>query len=64
MTDLYNPKGVDVYNTVRAIDANRDLVKGIKSHAEIGGYSRWGNEVMKLAKQIGTEAGLPIYVHL
>ena len=63
-TDLYNPKGVDVYNTVRAIDANRDLVKGIKAHAEIGGYSRWGNEVMKLAKQIGTESGLPIYVHL
>jgi dihydroorotase len=63
-TDLYNPKGVDVYNTVRAIDANRDLVKGIKAHAEIGGYTRWGNEVMKLAKQIGTESGLPIYVHL
>ncbi len=63
-TDLYNPKGVDVYNTVRAIDANRDLVKGIKAHAEIGGYSRWGNEVMKLAKQIGTESNLPVYVHL
>jgi len=63
-TDLYNPKGVDVYNTVRAINANRDLVKGIKAHAEIGGYSRWGNEVMKLAKQIGTETELPVYVHL
>jgi dihydroorotase len=62
--DLYNPSGVDVNSTVRAINANRDLVKGIKAHAEIGGYTRWGNEVMKLAKQIGTEAELPVYVHL
>lgn len=62
--DLYNPKGVDVYNTVRAINANRDLVRGIKAHAEIGGYARWGNEVMKLATQIGREADLPVYVHL
>lgn len=62
--DLYNPKGVDVGNTVRAIEANRDLVRGIKAHAEIGGYARWGNEVMKLATEIGRKADLPVYVHL
>lgn len=62
--DLYNPKGVDVGNTLRAIEANRDLVRGIKAHAEIGGYARWGNEVMKLATEIGRKADLPVYVHL
>ena len=40
--ELYGPGGVNVDHTVRAIDENRDLVKGVKSHAEIGGASRWG----------------------
>ena len=39
---LYGPDGVNVDHTVRAIDENRDIVKGVKSHAEIGGASRWG----------------------
>jgi dihydroorotase len=49
---------------VRAINENRDIVKGIKSHAEVGGASRWGVEVLKLSKKISCETGLPIYVHL
>jgi len=39
-------------------------VRGIKGHAEIGGASRWGLEVIKLGKQIAREAGLPLYIHL
>jgi dihydroorotase len=60
---LYSPDGVDVASTVAAADANRDLVKGIKAHAEIGGYARWGTAVMELAARIGREADLPVYVH-
>ena len=41
-TELYSPDGVDVAATVRVINANRDLAKGIKAHAEIGGFARWG----------------------
>ncbi len=62
--DLYGPGGVDVKATVRAARANADIVKGIKGHAEIGGASRWGLEVIKLGKQISREAGLPLYIHL
>lgn len=62
--DLYGPTGVNVEHTLRAIDANRDLVKGIKGHAEIGGASRWGLEVIKLAKEISRRAELPLYIHL
>lgn len=62
--ELYGPGGVNVAHTVRAIEENRDLVKGIKGHAEVGGASRWGLEVMKLAKQISHEAGVPLYIHL
>ena len=61
--DLYGPNGVDVDATVRAAVQNRDLVKGVKAHAEIGGFARWGIEVMRMAQQIGHMAELPVYIH-
>jgi dihydroorotase len=61
---LYGPDGIDVAETVRAIERNRNLVKGIKCHAEVGGYSRWGIETLRLAKQASREAKVPVYIHL
>jgi dihydroorotase len=61
--ELYGPHGIDVDGTVKAALANRDLVKGIKAHAEIGGFSRWGMEAFRLSKQISREARLPLYIH-
>jgi dihydroorotase len=55
---------VNVRETVKAIEANRDIVKGIKAHAEVGGYSRWGIETLRLAKQASRETRVPVYVHL
>jgi len=46
---LYGPHGIDVGATVRAIEENRDLVKGIKTHA---------------AKEASRRARVPVYVHL
>src|SRR6266702_2428437 len=60
---LYSPDGIDVAATVAAAKANRDLVKGVKAHAEIGGFARWGTTVMEMASQIGRDADLPVYVH-
>ena len=34
--NLYSPDGVDIDATVKAAKANRDIVRGIKAHAEIG----------------------------
>jgi dihydroorotase len=61
--ELYGPHGIDVDGTVKAALGNRDLVKGIKAHAEIGGFSRWGMEAFRLSKQISREARLPLYIH-
>jgi len=61
--NLYSPEGIDVDATVRAADANSDLVRGIKGHAEIGGFARWGIKVIELSAEIGREAKLPVYVH-
>ena len=60
---LYSPAGVDVQATVAAANANRDLVKGVKAHAEIGGYARWGTKVIEMACDIGRQSNLPVYVH-
>ena len=62
--DLYGPSGVNVDHTVRVAMENLDLVKGIKAHAEIGGQSRWGLEVIKLGQEIATATSLPLYIHL
>jgi dihydroorotase len=55
---------VNVAHTVRVAKENADIVRGVKAHAEIGGASRWGLDVIRLGKQIAREAGLPLYIHL
>ena len=61
--NLYSPDGIDIDATVRAADANRDLVRGIKGHAEIGGFARWGIKVLEMSAEIGRKTSLPVYVH-
>lgn len=61
---LYRPDCVDVDATIRVGCENRDIVKGIKAHAEVGGASRWGLDVIKQAKRIADGIGVPLYVHL
>ena len=60
---LYKPDCVDVAATVKSALANRDIVKGFKAHAELGGFARWGIEVIRQAAEIGAQAKLPIYIH-
>jgi len=61
--NLYRPDCVDVDATVKCAVENRDIVKGFKAHAELGGFARWGIEVIKLAAEIARTAGLPLYIH-
>lgn len=62
--DLYGPNCVNVDHTVRVAKENLDIVRGIKAHAEIGGQSRWGLEVIKTGREIARQTGLPLYIHL
>lgn len=61
--ELYRPECLDVDATVNSALANLDLVKGIKAHAEIGGFTRWGVDAMRDAALIGKMTGLPLYIH-
>jgi dihydroorotase len=62
--DLYGPVGINVKAIVKAARDNADLVRGIKAHAEPGGYSRWGMASLKLAKEASRKLNLPVYIHL
>jgi dihydroorotase len=61
--ELYRPDCIAVDDTVRAARENADLVRGIKGHAEIGGFTRWGDEAMRRAAKIGQALDLPLYIH-
>ena len=60
---LYKPDCVDVDATVKSALDNPDIVKGFKAHAELGGFARWGVEVIRLSCEIGKKANLPVYIH-
>ena len=61
--ELYKPDCLDVEATVKSALAYPDIVKGFKAHAEVGGMSRWGLDVMRQAAEIGNQTGLPLYIH-
>lgn len=61
--ELYRPDCIAVDDTIRAGRENADLVRGVKGHAEIGGFTRWGSEAMRQAARIGRGLDLPLYIH-
>lgn len=61
--NLYRPDCVDVEATVKAALANADIIKGFKAHAELGGFARWGIEVIRQSAEIARRAEMPLYIH-
>jgi dihydroorotase len=61
--DLYAPNLQDPPATIKAARENTDLVKGVKGHAEIGGFARFGTKVIENSALIAREANIPLYVH-
>ena len=61
--ELYRPDCIAVDDTVRVARENADLVRGVKGHAEIGGFTRWGDSAMRKAAAIAREIDRPLYIH-
>ena len=61
--ELYRPDCIAVEDTIRSGKENGDLVRGVKGHAEIGGFTRWGNEAMRRAAMIARGIDRPLYIH-
>jgi dihydroorotase len=62
--EFHGPGSADVRRTVKACVEHRDIIRGIKAHAEIGLYSRWGDRPLALAKAAAVEAALPLAAHI
>lgn len=60
---LMHPDTAEVDKTVALIEAHRDRIKGVKSHAELGGASRWGLETFRRALEAARQARVPLYTH-
>src|SRR5947207_2525098 len=61
---LYGPHGINVRETIDAIETNRDFVKGIKSHAEVGGYLCWGIETLRFGERATSDMIVTVLVLL
>jgi dihydroorotase len=62
--DLSRREDIEVEETVRVINANRPLIHGVKIRAVGPGVPRMGVEMVRLAKQAATEAGVRLMVHV
>ncbi|PSN17739.1 amidohydrolase [filamentous cyanobacterium CCP5] len=60
---LHSPEMVDLEALAQMAAEHPDIVRGFKVHGESGALSRWGTQVIELARQAADAAGLPLYVH-
>jgi predicted amidohydrolase len=61
---IHTPEIVDVELLVTEAKANPRLVRGFgEIHAESGAYSRWGFDVVRMAREASERTGLPLYFH-
>jgi dihydroorotase len=60
---LHSPAMVDLQALLDLAKMHGDVVRGFKVHGESGALSRWGTQVIQLARQAADAAQLPLYVH-
>lgn len=60
---LHSPEMVDLDALAQLAAEHPAIVRGFKVHGESGALSRWGTQVIELARQAADAAGLPLYVH-
>ena len=61
--ELYRPECIAWTTPSASAAKTRDLVRGVKGHAEIGGFTRWGDSAMRKASQIARGLDRPLYIH-
>ena len=64
LIDFHGPGTVNMKGTIKVCLENRDVVRGIKAHAELGVFSNWGTQTLEMAKEAGRAVDLPVEVHV
>ncbi len=64
VSELADLGSIDIDRTLATIEANRDVVCGIKVRASGAIVGAWGVTPLKIAKRVAEIAGLPLMVHV
>lgn len=64
LLDFHGPGSINSKGTIKVCLENRDVVRGIKAHAELGVYSTWGTQTLEMAKEAAKATDLPVEVHV
>lgn len=64
VSELIDMRSIDVDRTLAVIDANRDVICGIKVRASGVIVGAWGITPAKIAKRVAEISGLPLMVHV
>ncbi|MFN3172260.1 MAG: amidohydrolase family protein [Hyphomicrobiales bacterium] len=62
--ELIDLRSIDIDRTLAVIDANRDVICGVKVRASGVIVGSWGITPAKIAKRVAEIAGLPLMVHV
>jgi len=55
---------IDVDDTIRTIEENRDYIRGIKVFASSAMVGEWSLKALEAAREVGQATGLPVAVHI
>lgn len=64
VSELIDTRSIDVERTLAVIEANRDVICGIKVRASGVIVGSWGIAPLKIGKRVAEIAGLPLMVHV
>lgn len=64
VSELIDARSIDVERTLAVIEANRDVICGIKVRASGVIVGNWGIAPLRIGKRVAEIAGLPLMVHV
>jgi dihydroorotase len=64
VSELIDIRSIDIDRTLACVEANRDVIIGIKVRASHVILGSWGITPVKVAKKVGKILGLPLMVHV
>lgn len=64
VSEIIDIRSIDVDRTLAVIEANRDVIKGVKIRASHVITGSWGVTPLKIAKKVANIAKLPLMVHI
>ena len=62
--DIFSPASIDLDKTIATVEANRDVIRGIKARMVSPALEIMGMEMPRMAKRAAKEAGVKLMVHI